>query len=209
MSELKQGTSHRQEEAIKFLQADFNQCFQQLRHYDSQLLDIIKFQFGSYTFLIGTALGLYQFGLKEQADMTATAIGILVVGVIFGTLMYSLAIRHRVYFVLVARYINEQREFFLKQKPLGFENKTRMYTNPAHPPYFNWRSSQSWYLYLVAILNSVLLGVLTFLITRQPDIWWVVGGVALLSFGAQLWSAVRYLASREPLSASAAVFGKE
>ncbi len=169
----------------------------------------MKFQFGSYTFLIGTALGLYQFGLKEHVDLTITAIGILVVGIIFGTLMYSLAIRHRVYFVLVARYINEQRGFFLKQKPLGFENKTRMYTNPAYPPYFNWRSSQSWYLYLIALLNSVLLGVLVFLVVGPQDTRWVVGGTALLSFVAQLWSAVRYLASREPLSASAAVFDRE
>ena len=209
VTDKQQIDQHSQEEAAKFLQADFNQCFQQLRHYDSQLLDILKFQFGSYTFIVGTALGLYQFGLKEQASLTLPAVGVLVVGLIFGVLMYSLAIRHRVYFVLVARYINEQRGFFLKQKPLGFENKTRMYTNPAQPPYFNWRSSQAWYLYFVAILNSALLGVLIFLLVGGSDAWWVLGVAGLLSFIAQVWSAVRYLTSREPLSASVAVFERE
>lgn len=62
MSEIIQNTSEQEKEAVKFLERDFNQCFQQMRHYDSQIFDILKFMFTGYTALIGVALGLYKFG---------------------------------------------------------------------------------------------------------------------------------------------------
>lgn len=47
------------EEYSKFLERDFNQCFQQMRHYDLQITGLMKFTFTSYTALIGIAFGLY------------------------------------------------------------------------------------------------------------------------------------------------------
>ena len=61
MSETIRNISDQEREALKFLERDFNQCFQQMRHYDSQIFDILKFMFTAYTVLIGVALGLYQF----------------------------------------------------------------------------------------------------------------------------------------------------
>ena len=34
-----------EKESLKFLERDFNQCFMQMRHYDSQIFDILKFMF--------------------------------------------------------------------------------------------------------------------------------------------------------------------
>lgn len=207
MSEPAQNISDQEKEALKFLERDFNQSFQQMRHYDAQIFDILKFMFTAYSVLIGVALGLYQFGLKENKDLSLPAIAALTVGLILGLFMFALTIRNRVYFVQVTRYINEQRGFFLKYNPLGFENKSKMYTNHEQPPYFNWRSSHSWLCYIIAALNSILLGVLLYIV--YPCAWKTVICGSLILFIIQLAIAITYLKSRENKSASKAVFGKE
>lgn len=52
MTKLNQEITEKEEEAVKFLERDFNQCFQQMRHYGSQILEILKFMFTSYSILI-------------------------------------------------------------------------------------------------------------------------------------------------------------
>lgn len=207
MNEQSGKISETEKEALKFLERDFNQCFQQMRHYDAQMFDILKFMFTAYSVLVGVALGLYQFGLKEGKDLSLPAIAAITVGLILGLFMYALVIRNRVYFVQVARYINEHRGFFLKFNPMGFENKSKMYVNHGQPPYFNWRSSHSWLCYIVAALNSILLAVLLYI--GFPCAWKIVVAGSLILFGTQLAIAVAYLKSRENKSASKAVFGKE
>ncbi|MBI2556053.1 MAG: hypothetical protein HY607_10795 [Planctomycetes bacterium] len=209
MNEKIQGISEQEKEALKFLDRDFNQCFQQMRHYDAQIFDILKFIFTAYTTIIGVAIGLYQFGLKENKILTLPAIFVLSVGLLLGLFMFALAIRNRVYFVQLARYINEQRGLFLKFKPIGFENKSLMYTNPKQPPYFNWRSSQAWYSYIIASLNSMLLGALIFIVFASNCYrWQMVGISSILLFIIQLAIAISYLKSRENKSSSEAIFGK-
>jgi hypothetical protein len=159
--------------------------------------------------LIGVTLGLYQFGLKEGRDLTLPAVAVLFVGLMLGLFMFSLVIRDRVYFVQVARYINEQRKLFFQSQPMGFDNKSLMYTDPTQPPYFNWRSSQAWIAYILSFLNSILLGILLFIlfVSKCYSWWTVVIGCSAL-FIIQLAIAVAYLKSRENKSASKAVFGK-
>src|SRR5205809_7104581 len=89
----------KEKEALRFLDRDFNQCFQQFRHYDSQILEVCKFAFLGYSTLIGAALGLYEFGLKEKQTFSAAIVGILATGLAIGTFLYALSIRNRVYFV--------------------------------------------------------------------------------------------------------------
>lgn len=45
--------------ARNFLENDFNQCFEQVRHYDTQIVDIFKFLATFYTTVAGIAIGLY------------------------------------------------------------------------------------------------------------------------------------------------------
>jgi hypothetical protein len=180
-----------------------------MRHYDAQIFEILKFVFTGYVALIGVALGLYQFGVKENRDLTLPAIAIMSVGLLLGLFMFSLVIRNRVYFVQVARYINEQRELFFQPKPMGFGNKSLMYTNPLQPPYFNWRSSQAWIAYILSFLNSMLLGILLFILfVSKCYSWWIIVVGCSLLFIIQLTIAITYLKSRENKSASKAVFGK-
>ena len=194
-------------ETLKFLERDFNQCFQQTRHYDLQLFNILKLVFTGYTAVIGIALGLYQFGVEKSINISLPAKAILSIGFLFGLLLFSLAIRYRIYFVQVTRYLNEQRGLFFKYRPLGFENKSLMYTDCLQPPFFNWRSSHSWFTYIIAVLNSAMLGILLY-ITLNQFIWLITILSFFFSLIIQLAIGINYLKSREGKSASEATFGK-
>jgi hypothetical protein len=195
--------NEQEDAAKKFLELDFVQCFTQMRHYEAQNLDLLKFTFIAYVALIGVAVGLYQFSKKENIDLIPVSTAILSIGLLFGVFMLSLIVRNRVYFVVVARYVNEHRRHFLKSKPLGFENRAKMYVSTDRPHFFNWRSGQSFQFYLLALLNSTVgTGILFPYIPLWCDVI-----VFVLALAAQLTAAILYLKSREPLSADAAVFG--
>lgn len=198
------------EQSVKFLEHDFNQCFQQMRHYDSQLFDSVKFLTTAYVGLIGIGIGLYEFGIKECIDFTVAVIVSFLIAFLLGLFMYMLIIRNRVYYVHVTRYVNEVRKTFLEKKPLGFENKSRMYTNYEQPPFFNWRSSQSYLIYVIAVVNAILFGAIIFICFSNASCCWfrTLSGVVILLV-LQLGIGIWYLKSREGKSASSSVFGKE
>jgi hypothetical protein len=195
-----------QKEYAAFLGRDFSECFAQMRHYDEQIVDLCKFAFGAYTTAIGGALALYRYGLDMKIDYTNAASSIVGVAFLLGLVMISLVVRNRVYFVVVTRYVNEHRAFFLSKKPLGFSNTTRMYNRVDMPQFFDWRSSQSFQWYILALLNAVLGGLLAFFSgMKGHPVWITVISAALLA--AQLVWAILYLTSREKKSAVQAVFG--
>ena len=139
-----------------YLIADFEQCFEQMRHYDRIELVIIKSTFTAYFAVVGGGYTLYQWGIERNLDLR-TLIGILLfIGFILGTIFLAILVRNRCYFVKVARYVNEQRNLFLKNNILGLENLSKMYTDSRNPPYFNWFSTYSWLMYLLCFLNSLL-----------------------------------------------------
>ncbi len=197
--------SFQTKESIRFLESDFNQCFEQVRYYDAQVVNIFKFLATFYTTIAGLALGIYKFCLEKNIDLTIALVVGLVIGLIFGILMFFLVVRNRVYFVCCMRYVNEQRKLFLSFKPLGFENKSGMYTNYSQPPFFNWLSSQSCWMYLIALLNAFLLGVILYLGKQKMCIIIIWTGLLFL---VQLLFGIIYLCTRENKSTSKAVFGK-
>lgn len=185
-------------EAVKFLERDFNQCFSQMRHYDSQFLDICKFMFTSYATLTGVAVGLYQYTIEKGINLIPAATAAIAIGLIIGLFLFSLIIRNRVYYVIVARYINEHRQLFLKNKPLGFENLSRMYVDISQPLFFNWLSSHAWFIYIFTVFNSFLLSMLLFLSFRDYKyIGLVILGCFILSIIIQLIISVWYLLNQE------------
>jgi len=184
-----------EKEALKFLERDFNQCFQQMRYYDAQIFDILKFMFTAYTVLIGVALGLFKSDL--QVNLTIPIVISLMIGLILGAFMFYLVLINRSYYVRVTRYINEQRKLFLAFKPLGFENISRMYTNEKQP-YFSRESTQIWLACVIAALNSTLLGVLLFILFASYSCkWLIVVGVSFSLFSSQLATTIKYLKSQE------------
>lgn len=197
-------------DAMKFLERDFNQCFAQMRHYDARTWEICKFTFTAYTALIGISIGLYKYSVEKEVDLRAAALAALSIGIVVGLFMFCQTIRNRVYAVVVTRYVNEHRRHFLSCKPSGFLNETKMHVNPSQPPYFNWRSSQSWFSYLLAGLNSTLVGTLVFIAlasSAKQWLWTILAFVVV--FIAQSIPAILYLRTREGKSASKAVFGED
>lgn len=204
----KESFSEKERQALDFLGRDFNQCFQQMRHYDSQIVNIFKFMFVAYTGLIGIALGLFEI----NNNLLIPAGLVLFLAFVLGIIFFALVIRNRVYFVQVTRYINEQRELFFKLEPMGFKNKSRMYTDPTNPPFFNKRSSQAWFTYIIAFMNAVCFGAFFFIVSAPLSAWPRILFViisALAALTVQLAVGIAYLKTREGKSAEKAVFGKE
>jgi hypothetical protein len=196
-------------EFAKFLERDFNQCFEQMRHYDEQIVKIVQFAFTAYTAVIGASLALYQYGRDKSLDYGLPSTAIIGIGLALGIFFAALVTRNRAYFVFVTRYVNEHRSFFLSTRPLGFENKTRMYADPSQPPFFNWRSSHTFLLAIIAALNALLAAAGIYITAGGKPAWcWLIIASTIVWLG-QMIAAVAYLKSRENKSASRAVFGKE
>jgi hypothetical protein len=198
------------DEMVKFLEADFNQCFQQMRHYDCLNYEIIKFMASAYVALIGAGIGLYEFGITKGQDYTLVILITFAIAFLLGLFMYMSLIRNRVYYVHVTRYVNEIRKTFLDKKPLGFENKSKMYTNCQQPPFFNWRSSQAYIIYVTATINGCLFGTILYVLFCNSAYKWccAIGSTSILIV-LQLTIGIIYLITRNNKSASQSVFGKE
>ena len=170
----------KQAEGVKFLERDFNQCFEQMRHYDSQIIDLGKFAFTAYPVVVGAAVGIYKYGLEKSIDYSKAAGMIPLIAFFPGLFLLWHMVRTRVYFVRVTRYINEHRKVFLALNQLFFPNKAGMYNNPAEPHYFDRYSSQLYFMCILAILNSFLGGVAVYLFTVRCTSQWTWAGIGFV-----------------------------
>ena len=202
-------SSDRTEAAIRFLESDFQQCFSERQRYETLVWEIAKFTFTAYSGLLAVAAGLYTFSLEQAIDLIPVAALLLAVGLLVGFFMLLLSIRTRVYFVVVTRYVNELRQFFLECRPLGFDNKSTMLTDPTMPPFFSAVSTQFWACLLIATLNSVLGGALAFVLASDHAFQWIAAVAVFGLLGLfQVGVSIGYLKSREGRTSSEAVFGR-
>ena len=190
-------------EAVKFLGRDFDQCFSQLRHYDNQTMEIVKFAFTAFTATIGAGLALLKYGEDRHIDYAGSAQAIFAIGLTIGLCLLGMLNLNRAYFVVVARYINSLRNHFLKVAPLGYLNPTEFYSDDRDPRYFNWKSSQAFLVYVMSAANAFLLS--TFISTgasqRPPAIIYLIcSGIA--AFLLQVAGSVAYLLIREGKASS-------
>jgi hypothetical protein len=177
---------------LAFLQADFDRCFEQARYYDSQSVDIFKFLATFFTIIAGGGIGLYEFAVEKHVDLAFAIVSGFLIALFFGLGLFGLVVRNRVYFVGCMRYLNEQRQTFLALKPLGFRNVSGMYTDAGYPRFFNWLSSQSFLMYVIAALNAVLLSLVLVFLKNGGFLT-----LGLLLLAAQITSAVLYLRGQE------------
>jgi hypothetical protein len=187
--------SDSEKEDAAFFGRDFSECFAQMRHYDEQIAAISKFAFGAYTTAIGGALALYKYGVQSKVDYRPAALAVLAVAFLVGLVMFTMLVTNRLYFVIIARYVNAQRQFFLKNNPLGFVNETEIYTNPKEPRYFDWRSTQSFQFYILALLNAAVIGVIAFFLVGNAAT--LVLGAASVAFSGHVIWAIWFLSKRE------------
>jgi hypothetical protein len=189
------------------LENDFNQCFEEARHYDKIAFEIIKFAFGGYTAVIAGSYALFRFGLENNIDFSFLLSAVLLLAFSIGLIFLWMIVRNRCYFVLARRYINEIRAFYIKKNEFEFKNKTKMYTDCKNPPYYNPFSTHSWVIYLISILNASLFYMMLFFCRRTLSGWDIIG--SLLIVPLQIGYSINYLRKKEGKSADGVVFGKK
>jgi len=209
-NESLQCLSEAEKQGIEFLRVDFSECFQQMRHYEVTLIDICKFAFLGYSSISAAALGLYKFGIEKNTDLRSFASIILLVGLPIGLLLFLIAVRNRVYFVRVTRYINEIRGVFIENKPMGFENKSQNYIDydkPDKPAFFNPYSSQIMLCHIIAFLNSVLLGIFMFMYIGKINLTLIC--ICVFFCGIQVIGEIIFLKSHDKKSVDRSVHFKK
>lgn len=195
------------ENAINFLIQDFTETCWFLRHYDTQMWMICRFVFIVYSVLIGIISWLYEYSSSATFNSTSPSIFILLIGTLIGFIILALMVRNRIYTVVCARYINEYRSLFLNIQDIGFQNKVGIFTNPSKPPYFNWNSTDSLFIYLVALLNSILVSLsILFYCSFSAKGFIISIFLFLVIIFAQLLICIRYLKSMEHKKAEYASF---
>lgn len=216
-TELNQGDAYRQE-AIRFLARDYEEAFSQLREYDKQIWEITKFSFLQLVGSIGAVWAVFLLASGKDAPATLTGqwelVGsiILIISFLFSLLAVQYIMRIRVYFTATARYINDNRDFFLSTRPIGFQNRSGFYTNYRYPKAFDKGSTQLISTYFISIVSSFILGFGVGMLAdylKLPGISALMLGIAawLISGTLEIAYAVHYLKSKTDKSTDVAIFG--
>ncbi len=177
----------------EFLKQDFSECFGQLRHYDTIIIDSFKFIFTIYVALIGGAISI--FDLKLPIDLLLLSKLLIIISIVFCFFVLFYIIEQRVYFVKVARYINEIRDHYLTGNNLGFKNLSNFYHDKGKPEYFSLTSSHIILAIIVSALNSFSIGLLLYV--NRVDPLYLIVGLAILSFSIEIYLLHFYLNRKE------------
>lgn len=149
----------------EFLKSDFEQCHEWMRHYDSSFTSMISFYYTGFAAILTASYVLYsRFPESLEASIGATIL--LFFGALLSPIFLYWLMKNRVYFTKTARWINEVREAYLRQEPLGVKNKSKIYTDYKSPSYFNPSSTHSIFLYFIALCGSILAGLAYFSVLR-------------------------------------------
>jgi membrane protein YdbS with pleckstrin-like domain len=188
--------TEQEREAIRFLEQDYGQCYEQLRLMDNQIIEIIKFLLSMYVSIIGVAIGLSNYFGEAKYDFLAPVKITLLTVFIIGIFILWFVLQRRIQYVKTARYLNEQRKLFLDMKPLGFDNKSRMHVD-INQETLNWQSSHMILAYIIAILNGILMGTLIFISLQSSNKILVSGFVTLVAIFLQVFLAGNYLHQKD------------
>jgi len=185
------------------LSRDFVQSYEQLRHYDKTSLDFFKFAFSGYCTLFAAIWALHNWSSLIKINLSLLVSLICIYGFLIGFAILMLILKNRTYYVRTARYLNEQRAYFLKNNTIGFRNRSRMFDDCKEPSYFNWHSTHSIFIYLIILFNSSLFLLMIYsmgLLGNYAERSFIIGifmwGSPIYLF--QLFIAVAYLLFHEP-----------
>lgn len=152
-------------ETLEFLNQDFSESHNQLRHYDNIILDSFKFIFSIYIALIGGAISL--LNIENEFDFTFLIEALIIFSIILCTFIIFYVVEQRIYFVKTARYINEIRHYFLAENQVHFRNQSKYYSDCLKPDFFNLKSSHIILTFIISILNSFNVGLLIYVINNN------------------------------------------
>jgi len=139
----------------EFLRADFEQCHEWMRHYDSSFTSMTNFYYTGFVAILTASYVLYsRFPASVEASIGATLL--LFFGAVLSPIFLYWLIKNRIYFTKMARWVNEIRETYIRTEPLGIKNRSNIYTNHTSPHYFNPGSTHLIFLYFTALCGSIL-----------------------------------------------------
>lgn len=154
-----------------FLNQDFLESHNQLRHYDSTILDSFKFIFSIYIALIGGSISL--LNIEKKIDFTILIQVLITFSIILCVFVLFYIIEQRLYFVKTARYLNEIRNYFLENNQVDFKNNTQYYIDYSKPDYFNLKSSHIILTIIISVLNSFNIGLFIYVVNNCWSIWMI------------------------------------
>lgn len=138
----------------ELLKSDFEKSYEQMRHYDSSFQNLTTIILGAYLGVIGSIATL--FGLKIEFQQVIIGIGIILIFMASSSTIFILILaRNRVYFTIVARYVNEVRDHYVRKQPFGFRNKSKFYTDCHFPKAWNIKSTHFIVLMFLIFINSI------------------------------------------------------
>lgn len=195
------------------LESDFNQCFEQARHYYKIALEIIKYAFAGYMAVMAGSYALFRFGLEihlDSSDFWVLLIVLLLSAFSMGLIFLWIIVRNRCHFVLINRYINEIRGFYIKKNVFEFKNNTRMHMDYKNPPYYDPYSTHSWAIYLISILNTSLFFLMMIFWNITFHCGYEITSYLTVSIlPLQIGCSIYYLLKKEGQSADEIIFGKK
>ncbi len=201
---LKANTPFDNEASIGFLESEYAQCFEQMRHYDTVETSFIGFALTGYVAVVSGLSALSKY-LEAEAYRDIVIGGLLLLAFFIGIVVLTLMVRNRVYFVVMARQVNSLRNYFLNNIEKDFIKYNKCYTDPHYPPAFNLSSTYTLLFFFIAILNAGLGGAGSYLIIKYftaagGGLGWIISLViAILILIAQVVLVAYYLRKSDSL----------
>lgn len=166
----------------EFLKADFEQCQQWMRHYDSSFSQMISFLYSGYAAIITAVYVLYSsFPAKHEAIVGASML--LSFSSLVSPIFLFWLMKNRVNFTIVARWVNEIRGNYMQSEVPEIKNISKIYINPKYPPYFNPGSTHILFLYFTAFCSSVLFSLTVYSVIRAVNLSFLQNGI-VIGFGS-------------------------
>ncbi|KNZ68181.1 hypothetical protein Tfer_3283 [Thermincola ferriacetica] len=214
MKELKRTDNQKfsEQEASEFLITEYNQSFEQMRHYHSTQNSLITFSLTGYIAVFTATFALYQSKSGGSIKYLFILL-IFLLSFIVGLTILTAFVRNRIYFTIVAQQVNSIRNYFLCNSTLDFILYNKGYLRHDRPRNFNPISPYSIYIYVISLFNSSLLSSGIILLTHfifqlavgSSIIWGIVFG--FVSFTIQLYMTIKCFKNKDKQRADDAVWG--
>jgi hypothetical protein len=174
-----------------FLDKEYDQCFEHMRHYENLTKDLLQFSYGYYTAIAALSIGIYQYFHETHSDSAAsfgyTAI-LLILSVVIGTIITTQFVRYRKYYVNTARQVNRIRKYYIENLE---KFNSALPTDPDIPKAYNPKSTQLRTIYIFIIVNAIYLYIGLYCLLRCMHIFKILSSylafILLAVYVVVLW----------------------
>jgi hypothetical protein len=174
-----------------FLNKEYDQCFDHMRHYENLTKDLLQFSYGYYSAIAALSIGIYQFFSKTSSysvDSTGYVALLMILSVLIGTIITIQFVRYRKYYVNAARQVNRIRKYFIENLD-KFNSALPIDANI--PKAYNPKSTQIHTIYIFIIVNAIYLYIGLYCLLRYLHVFKIFSGyvafIGLIAYVVVLW----------------------